>query len=178
MQMVGAGASFISNVGASIGGATMEGLTALSVYLLWAVVTTLVFSLLFVVQVSRFNTHDNKKHKTCMQEKHIDPSSKKKTGKLLRVPGRRRRPVEQGLRPCLLQDLLYTPADPGHPVLQRGTHLQRLRMDGQAPHQQRRPRLSPQQPAQRAAVRHLRRQHDQEHCPGDPSLCHVHGCPV
>ena len=81
MQMVGAGASFISNVGASIGGATMEGLTALSVYLLWAVVTTLVFSLLFVVQVSRFNTHDNKKHKTCMQEKHIDPFIKKKNRK-------------------------------------------------------------------------------------------------
>lgn len=51
MQMVGAGASFVSSIGGSVAGSLVDGFTALSSYALWVVITTLVFSLLFIIQV-------------------------------------------------------------------------------------------------------------------------------
>ncbi len=60
-----------------------------------------------------------------------------KTGKLLRLPHRGRRPVEQGLRPALLQAPVCAPADCGRHVLEPRAHLQRLHLDCQAHRQQR-----------------------------------------
>ena len=51
MQMVGAGFSFFSSIGGSVAGSVIDGFTALSGYLVWMVATTLVFALLFIVQV-------------------------------------------------------------------------------------------------------------------------------
>lgn len=52
MQMVGATVSFFSNIGTSISSSVVDGLTGLSSYIVWAVATTLFFSLLFLVQVT------------------------------------------------------------------------------------------------------------------------------
>jgi hypothetical protein len=52
MQMVGAGVSFFSSVGGSVAGSVVDGFTALSGYLIWMAATTLVFALLFIVQVN------------------------------------------------------------------------------------------------------------------------------
>jgi hypothetical protein len=50
MQMVGSGFTFFAAVGASLADSFVSAITALSVYMVWAFFTTLVFSLLFVLQ--------------------------------------------------------------------------------------------------------------------------------
>lgn len=52
MQMVGAGVSFASSIGGSVSSSLVDGLTALSAYLVWMGTLTLFFSLLFLIQVS------------------------------------------------------------------------------------------------------------------------------
>ncbi len=50
VQLVGAGASFATAIASSITQSIVDGITALSPYAVWVLLTTLVFSLLFLVQ--------------------------------------------------------------------------------------------------------------------------------
>ena len=52
-QMVGASTTFVSTITASVGSSVADAVSAISGYAIWMVATTLLFSLLYVVQASR-----------------------------------------------------------------------------------------------------------------------------